>query len=145
MLVSLLVACWIADIVPRRYVYRVGCVVIALGAVPAYQAIAGKSLPLWELFLLIGLSAACTHGTFAAIMADMFPTEVRFCGVATALNLGAVIFSGLGPILATSLIGATGRLDAPGFLVAGSALLALVSSFFIGRLEGEIAREEAGR
>jgi MHS family proline/betaine transporter-like MFS transporter len=75
----------------------------------------------------------------------MFPTEVRFCGVATALNLGAVIFSGLGPILATSLIGATGRLDAPGFLVAGSALLALVSSFFIGRLEGEIAREEAGR
>jgi MHS family proline/betaine transporter-like MFS transporter len=141
--VSLLVASWVADIIPRRHVYRVGCVVIALGAVPAYQAIAGKSLPLWELFLLIGLSAAFTHGTFAAIMADMFPTEVRFCGVATALNLGAVIFSGLGPILATSLIGATGRLDAPGFLVAGSALLALVSSFFIGGLEGEIAREEA--
>ena len=141
--VSLLFACWIGDMIPRRYVYRVGCVVIALGAVPAYQAIVGKSAPLWQLFLLIGLSAAFTHGTFAAIMADLFPTEVRFCGVATALNLGAVIFSGLVPLLATSLIATTGRPDAPGFLVAGAALLALVSSFFIAGLEGEIAKDEA--
>ncbi len=142
--VSLLFACWIGDAIPRRYVYRVGCVVIALGAVPAYQAIVGKTAPLWELFLLIGLSAAFTHGTFAAIMADLFPTEVRFSGVATALNLGAVLFSGLVPIFATSLIGMTGRLDAPGFLVAGAALLALISSFFIAGLEGEIARDEVG-
>ena len=101
---SLLAATYVADFVPRRLVFRVGCVVIGLGALPAYKALVTHELPLATTFLLIGLSAACTHGTFAAIIADVFPTPIRFSGVALALNGGAVIFSGLAPILATWLI-----------------------------------------
>jgi MFS family permease len=135
---SLVAATYVADLVPRRLVFRVGCVVIGLGALPAYKALAAHQLPLATIFLLIGLSAACTHGTFAAILADLFPTPIRFSGVALALNVGAVIFSGLAPLLATWLIEYTGAQDAPGYLVLGSACLAFATSFALKPLEGEI-------
>ncbi|MFI5013783.1 MAG: MFS transporter [Hyphomicrobiales bacterium] len=151
--VSLVVATWIGDMIPRRLVLRFGCAVIALGALPTYAALVGHTMPLVPLFFLIGLSACFTHGTFAAILADLFPTAVRFSGVAFALNVGAVVFSGLGLLLSTWLIGATGRLDAPGFFLAASAALAFLSSFWLKGYEGEIgkrpsppsARSEVGR
>jgi MFS family permease len=141
--ISLVAATWLADAVPRRFVYRFGCVVIGVGAMPAYAALARHALPLPALFLVIGLGAAFTHGVFAAILADLFPPEVRFSGVGVALNVGAVIFSGLGPLAATALIAATGRTDAPGFLVAGAALLAFGASFWLRGLEGEIGESAA--
>jgi len=141
MALSLVAVTWVADIVPRRHVYRVGCVVIAAGAFPAFDAMASHSLPLPLLFLLVGLSACFTHGTFAAILADLFPTRVRFTGVAFTLNIGAVIFSGTAPLVATSLIAATGRIDAPAILLVAAALLALIASFWLKRAEGEIGRD----
>jgi MHS family proline/betaine transporter-like MFS transporter len=139
MSVSLVAATWVADIVPRRLVYRVGCIVIAAGALPAFQAMAAHSLPL--LFLLIGLSACFTHGTFAAILADLFPTPVRFTGVAFTMNIGAVVFSGTAPLIATLLISATGRIDAPSILLVAAALVALIASFWLKGAEGEISRD----
>jgi MHS family proline/betaine transporter-like MFS transporter len=135
---SLVAATWVADIVPRRLVFRLGCVVIGLGALPAYKALVAHELPLSTIFLLIGLSAAFTHGTFAAIIADVFPTPIRFSGVALALNGGAVIFSGLAPILATWLIETTGVQEAPAYLLVGSACLAFATSFALKAYEGEI-------
>jgi MHS family proline/betaine transporter-like MFS transporter len=136
--ISLVIASWVGDMIPRRYVFRVGCVVLALGALPAYRALVDHSLPLPWLFLIVGFSACFTHGTFATILADLFPTEVRFSGVAVTLNVGAVVFSGLMPLAATWLIVATGRNDAPAFLVMGAAVLALVVGFWLKPLEGEI-------
>jgi hypothetical protein len=89
----------------------------------------------------VGLSACFTHGTFAAILADLFPTPVRFTGVAFTLNIGAVLFSDTAPLVATSLIAATGRLDAPAMLLAAAALLAVIASFWLKGAEGEISRD----
>ncbi len=139
--VALVAGTWMADLAPRRYVYRVGCAVIAAGALPAYGALVAHALPLPTLFLLIGLSAAFTHGIFAGILADLFPTEVRFSGVAFAMNIGAVVFSGLGPLAATWLVAATGRLDAPAFLIVAAALVALVCSFALRGLEGQVGED----
>jgi len=57
--------------------------------------------------VLLDRFGAC--GTFAAILADLFPTKVRFSGVAFYMNIGAVIFSDIGPVLATWLIVKTGQ------------------------------------
>jgi MFS family permease len=140
--VSLIIACWIADMVPRRFVFQLGCLAIALGAMPAYSAMVGKSMPLPMLFFWIGLGACGTHGTFAAILADLFPTRVRFTGVAFSMNIGAVIFSGLGPLLATWLIGATGQLTSPAYIIIGSATLSFFAAFLLPRYSGEIGRDD---
>jgi MHS family proline/betaine transporter-like MFS transporter len=139
--VSLLIACWIADMVPRRFVFQIGCLAIALGAMPAYSAMVGKSMPLPMLFFWIGLGACATHGTFAAILADLFPTKIRFSGVAFSLNIGAVIFSGIVPLFATWLIGASGQLIAPAYILIGAATLSFFASFLLPRYSGQIGRD----
>jgi MFS family permease len=140
--ISLVIACWAGDMIPRRYIFQFGCVVIAAGAFPAYAAMARHSLPLPLLFLLIGLAACATHGTFAAILADLFPTEVRFSGVAMTMNISAVIFSGFGPLVATWLIAATGDPTAPGYLILFAAALSFVFSFALPRTGGWLGTPE---
>jgi MFS family permease len=137
--VTLVVMTWVGDFVPRRYIYRLGTLVLAAGAVPAYMAILGKEMP---LPLLFGLSACFTHGTFAAILADLFPTSVRFSGVAFSMNLGAVLFSAIGPLAATWLIGATGDLTAPAWVMVAAAVLAFGCTFLLKALEGQLASLE---
>jgi MFS transporter, MHS family, proline/betaine transporter len=90
MSVSLIVGCWIADIVPRRFVFQLGCLAIALGALPAYSAMVNRSMPLPMLFFWIGLGSCATHGTFAAILADLFPTRVALfrCCLLTEYRCG---------------------------------------------------------
>jgi MFS transporter, MHS family, proline/betaine transporter len=140
--VSLIAACWIADMVPRRFVFQLGCLAIALGAFPAYSAMVSESMPLPMLFFWIGLGACGTHGTFAAILADLFPTKVRFSGVAFSMNIGAVIFSGIGPLLATWLIVKTGQLTSPAWIIVGSATLSFFAAFLLPRYSGHIGRED---
>lgn len=142
--VTLVVATWVGDIVPRRYVYRLGTVVLAAGAIPAYAAIVGREVPLPLLFGLIGLAACFTHGTFAAILADLFPTSVRFSGVAFSMNLGAVVFSALGPLLVTEGMRLTGNPMMPAYFIVFAAVLAFGCTFLLKRLEGQLGvREEA--
>ncbi len=140
--VALVAATWVADRWSALGVFRIGCAVLMLGAMPAYQALAAHGMALGPLFVLIGLSAACTHGTFAFLLADLFPTSVRFSGVALAMNLGAVLFSALGPLLAGALIAWTGWLAAPGALVVAGAALALAASAWLPRLSGWLGAPE---
>ena len=136
--VALVVAGLVADRWSPLGVFRIGCFLLAVGAMPAFMALAGHELPLAVMFLLIGLSACFTHGTFAFLLADLFPAEVRFSGVALAMNLSAVIFSALGPLLAGMLILWTGWLAVPGLLVTGAAALSLGASVLLPRLGGTL-------
>ncbi len=139
--VALIAACWLADRWSPIGVFRIGCVLLAVAALPAYQVMVAHGMALSMLFLLIGLSAAFTHGTFAFLLADLFPTDVRFTGVALSMNLGAVVFSALGPLLASSLILWTGWLAVPGTIVAGAAVLALAATAWLPRLSGQLGAE----
>ena len=136
--VTLVAATWVGDRWTPLGVYRIGCVVLAGAAVPAYRAIAAHGMPLTEMFFLIGLSACFTHGTFALLLADLFPTRIRFSGVALSMNLGAVAFTALSPLLAATLVARTGWLPAPGVLIVVAALLALVATLFLPRLSGQL-------
>jgi Zn-dependent protease with chaperone function len=57
------------------------------------------------------------------------------------MNIGAVVFSGTAPLIATLLISATGRIDAPAILLVAAALVALIASFWLKGAEGEISRD----
>ena len=136
--VTLVAATWVADRWTPLGVFRIGCVVLALAAVPAYSVIVAHGMKLGQMFFLIGLSACFTHGTFALLLADLFPTRIRFSGVALSMNLGAVIFSALGPLLAGSLVIWTGWLAVPSLLIVATALLALAATILLPRLSGQL-------
>ncbi len=141
--VFILIAGWLGDRISKTVLLRVGAVAMALGAWPFYQALAGKSEHVILLFALAGIAAGLPSGTFACILADLFPTRVRFTGVALAFNISFTIFSGTAPLVATSLIAKTSPAAGPAIFIIVCAVLALAGSLFTPRLSGQIRRTSA--
>jgi MFS family permease len=118
----------LADRVDPRVLLRAGALTLAVLAFPCYAALAGRSVSLTLLLVLAGLCGSLINGTFAVLLTSLFPTRVRFSGVALGFNIAFTIFSGTAPLVATSLIRSSGLSTAPAFLMIGCALLTLLAS-----------------
>ena len=72
-------------------------------------------------FLLL----AVPLGSAPALFVEMFPERDRLSGYSVAFNLGLGVFGGLTPMIATSLIAATGAPTVPALYLAAAALIAV--------------------
>jgi len=130
---SILITGWLGDRVPPRYLLRWGVALLVLLAYPFYSALATRALNLTLLLTLAGAVSGLTNGSFASLLTDLFPTRIRFTGVALVFNISFTTFSGTAPLVATSMIRDMGTVTAPALLMMGCALLALAGSFGVGR------------
>ncbi len=76
--------------------------------------------------------------SFAVLLTDLFPTRVRFTGVALVFNVSFTIFSGTAPLIATALIRDTGQNASPAYMMMVSDALALVGTLWIERFGGNV-------
>jgi MFS family permease len=134
---------WMGDRIPPRYLLRLGVTLLVALAYPFYAALEARSANLTLLLVLAGLVAGLSNGSFACLLTDLFPTHIRFTGVALVFNLGFTIFSGTAPLAATALIRETGAASAPWMLMAGAALAALAGSLFVDRYGGNVLKRDA--
>jgi len=95
------------------------------------------------LLTFAGLAASLTNGSFACLLTDLFPTRIRFTGVALAFNVSFTIFSGTAPLVATTLIRETGSVTAPAILMIACAILAIAGSLFVERFGGNVLKPVA--
>lgn len=137
--VGILACGWLGDKIPRRYVLGGGSLLLLVLSYPFYRAATAHSIDVIWLLAMAGLVASLVNGTFACVIADMFPTRVRFSGVALSFNVSFTIFSGTAPLVATWLIQRTGDAGAPAYFMAACAGLSLVASLALKRLSGKIA------
>ncbi|TSD90496.1 MHS family MFS transporter [Mycobacterium sp. KBS0706] len=137
--IAILAIGWAGDAVPRRWLHRIGAAAIALGAYPAYQAMIGHSVDIMLLLAAVGLVGAFANGTFGALLTDLFPTEVRFSGVALAYNIAAAIFAGLSALVTTWLLSASGDQASPGLYLAAVAAFAFLAGLFHRRYAVRLA------
>ena len=142
---GLISVAWLGDKVPRRYLLMLGSGVLTLFSVPYFQALADHTTSLLTLALLAGLTASFVNGPMCATAADLFPTRIRFSGVAVSFNLAFSIFSGIAPLMATALVAASGNKAAPGYYMSACALLTFVGTFVLQRFDGRILREQRER
>ena len=119
---------WVGDRIPPRYLLRIGAGLLLVLAYPFYVALETRAMNLTLLLVLAGLCGGLTNGSFAVLLTDLFPTRIRFSGVALAFNVAFTIFSGMSPLAATTLIRETGAAASPAVLIAGAAVLALIGS-----------------
>lgn len=81
----------------------------------------------WLLFNCV-LCGALT-GVFPSLLAELFPTRVRYSGIAISYNIGFAFFGGLAPVICLFLIKATGQTHAPAYYVmAVSAAVFLLTA-----------------
>lgn len=83
----------------------------------------------WEFYLaIVMLSALCAApvGSFPALLAELFPTNIRCSGVGLTYNMSFALFCGTTPFIMTYLIHATGNALAPSFYLMFAGLLSSI-------------------
>jgi MHS family proline/betaine transporter-like MFS transporter len=140
---GLLSAARLGDRIPRRRILATGSLLLMLLSIPFFDAAAHHSVNLIVLFVFAGLVASLVNGPFCAVAADLFPTRIRFSGVAVSFNLAFSIFSGIAPLAATLLVKTTGSPTAPAYYMCGCALVALIGSLLMHRYDGRIMGDRA--
>jgi MFS transporter, MHS family, proline/betaine transporter len=123
----------LAGHVHPRLLIRAGALALVVLAFPFYAALAARAMNPTLLLVLAAVCAALVNGSFAVLLTDMFPTRVRFTGVALGFNVAFTIFSGTAPLVATSLIRSTGLVTAPAFVMIWCGLITLVGSLWLPR------------
>jgi MFS family permease len=136
--IGILAVGWLADRVQPRVLLRIGAATLVLLAFPFYSALASRAVHPMMLMVLAGACASLVNGTFAVLLTDLFPTRVRFSGVALGFNVAFTAFSGTAPLVATSLIRGTGLLTAPALLMVVCGLLTLGASLTLPRHGGHV-------
>ncbi|GAB1617953.1 MFS transporter [Pseudomonas sp. NGC7] len=96
--------------------------------VPLFTLLDGQPLlVILAIQILFGAMLAMNDGTLPCLLAEIFPTRVRFSGFALSFNVANALFGGTAPFIATWLIQVTGSKLAPAGYLLAAALVALVA------------------
>jgi len=135
---------WLADHYPAHLLLRLGAIVLAIGAYPFYAALSAHSMNIIVLMTIAALAGAFVNGTFAFVTADLFPTRIRFSGVAVVQNISQTAFGGTAPLIATALVRDLQSPVAPALVVIACGGLTFAGSFAAARQSGKVrVRTEA--
>lgn len=103
-----------------------GCSFFIVGSYPLFLILQlGDQGYTFMVGIISALFIGCITGSFACMLAELFPTPIRYTGFAISYNIGIAIFGGLTPMVATSLIKITGNNLAPSFYIIICALVAI--------------------
>ncbi|MGH6867261.1 MAG: MFS transporter [Methyloceanibacter sp.] len=79
--------------------------------------------------ILFGILLALVMGTAPAMLVELFPSAYRMSAYSVSFNVGIGVAGGTAPVVATTLIGATGDLLAPAWFLMFGAILAAGAVF----------------
>lgn len=132
----ILVASYLSDHLGRKIVMVFGIIYFIALIYPMFSLFKLQHFPLVIVVTIIsGLFASCISATFAPMLTELFPTEVRYSGVAFTYNIAFAFIGGLTPLLITEFIHLTNNVLAPCFwvmliaVVAGIALISIPETF----------------
>ncbi|KJL29941.1 Proline/betaine transporter [Microbacterium azadirachtae] len=127
----------LSDRLGRRPVYATGAILGATWAFFAFPMMStANPVAIWAAIALGLVFHAAMYAAQPAIMAEMFPTRMRYSGVSLGYQVTSIFAGSLAPIIATSLLAQYGSSVPVAIYVAVACAITLVAVFF--------ARETAG-
>lgn len=128
--VAVMMPLWggLSDRIGRRKVLTIGFFGYMILVVPMMLLMGLGNIPLAiAAMVVLALPMPIVQSVGYPTYTEQFPTHVRYTGISLSFNIGTILGGGLTPLLATSLIASTGNLLAPGFILIGACLVALVT------------------
>ncbi|WP_075180741.1 MFS transporter [Pantoea sp. 1.19] len=126
---TILPAGWLSDRLGRRRVMVTAAVILLLLTLPLLKVLQADVPLLWKglAVMLAGAVVGMLAGPGPAMLAEMFPTRVRFTGLGLTYSLSNALFSGCAGLIITALVRQTGYLDMPAWYVMVTALISIAA------------------
>jgi MHS family proline/betaine transporter-like MFS transporter len=132
----------LSDRIGRRRTLMWGFAAYGVVVIPMMLLMSSQNLPVVAVAtLVLALPFVLVQGTAYAAFAEMFPTRVRYTGMALSFNIATILGGGVMPYIATWLVSITGVSWAPGCILIAAAVLSLITL----RTIGETAAQELRR
>ncbi|PKB32205.1 MHS family proline/betaine transporter-like MFS transporter [Pseudonocardia alni] len=126
----------LSDRIGRKPCWWISLVGIFVLAIPMYMLMA-QSLPLAILgFTVLGLIYLLQLGTISATFPAMFPTHVRFAGMAISYNVATAAFGGTAPLINEAAIEGTGDVLFPAYYMMGACVVGMIALYFVIETKG---------
>ena len=119
---------WLSDKYGRKPVLVTTAILIALMTYPTFCLMlkGGFVYPLiGQVFFAIVLGAYM--GPIPATLVELFPTNIRFTGLALSYNFSAALFGGSAPFVYLKLIAVTGSIMSPVFYIIAFVFVTLIA------------------
>lgn len=127
---SIMPAGWLSDRIGRRPVMVAGAALVVVLAFPLMNLLqdkeagtAAKGVAVFVAGVVVGLMA----GPGPAMLAEMFPTRVRYTGLGLAYSLSNAVFSGSAGLIITELIKRTSNIDIPAYYVVATCAVSVLA------------------
>lgn len=119
---------YLSDIFGRKPLMLIGCAGFIVFTYPALIWMSqGDILSAVGAMVMLGVFIAAFDGACSAAMAELFPTSIRYGGMAIAYNIAVAFFGGITPYFSTYLITSTGNVFSPAYYVMGAALITFIT------------------
>ncbi len=120
----------LSDKIGRRPMIATASILYLVLGYPLYMLVsAGTFVALLAAQLVVAVIQSFYTGTIPVILAEMFPTRVRYTALSVSYGFSVAIFGGFSPFAATYLISATGNPLAPAYLVMAAGLASALAIY----------------
>ncbi len=125
------ISAYISDKIGRKPVIIFGSILYILGIYPIFMALVSMNYIFAILSQIIfAIIIGIYMGPVPTLLVELFPTRVRFTGVALSYNLSAAIFGGTTPMIGTALYQFSGNNLALAYYLTVLAIFVLGIIFF---------------
>ena len=139
----------LSDVIGRRIPYMAGAVLLGLWGLFVFWPLVDSGSPgaLVLALVVAQLFLSMMYGPQAAFYSEIFTTKVRYSGASMGYQIGSVFGGALAPIIATSLLAATGTSFSIGAYMAAVCAITGVCAFLLSETYGRSMDEtsEAAR
>lgn len=130
----------LSDRIGRKPMWWVSLVGLLVMALPAYKIMATGVAGAVFGFAILGLLYVPQLATISATFPAMFPTHVRFAGVAISYNISTSLFGGTAPVFNSWAIGFSGNMLVPAYLMMAACVVGMAALPFLTETAGKSLR-----
>ncbi|CDY78857.1 L-Proline/Glycine betaine transporter ProP [Caballeronia glathei] len=130
----------LSDRIGRKPMFIAGSLAALVLAVPCFTLMNAGGATAVCMQMVLGLIESALMGVAFSTLAELYPTRVRYTGIALGFNVGGVVTGGSAPFFCTWLVSATGSSIAPAYFLGATAIITLFSALTLKETAGSVLR-----